>query len=114
MFPFGVVVEVLATVRDRHGDRTETVVGTIPGCALAPESSVEDTEQRAQTANTASLYVPPTDVQVTGQSVVKVDGQRWHVDGDPDWWRHPWTGWTPGGVIRLRRVVEGDRPVVPE
>ena len=114
MFPFGVSVQVLSTVRDRHGDSVEAVAGTIDGCGFAPESSIEDTDQRAQTVNTASLYVPPTAVAVTGQSVLRIDGKRWRVDGDPEWWRHPWTGWTPGGVLRIRRVLEGDRPAVAD
>lgn len=109
MFPFGVTVQVYVTSRDRHGDRTETLAGTIPGCAFAPESSVEDNDNRAQVATAGTLYIPPTQVAITGQSLVRFDGHTWHVDGDPDWWRHPWTGWAPGGVLRVRRFREGDQ-----
>lgn len=110
MYPFGVTVEVFNTTRDQHGDRTRTLVGEIPGCAPAPESSVEDNDNRAQVVVTTSVYVPPTAVPITGQSVLRFDGREWDVDGDPEWWRHPWTGWTPGGVVRVRRVREGDQP----
>lgn len=107
MFPFGTTVKVYSTTRDRHGDRTRTLAGEIPGCAFAPDSSVEDNDQRSQVTITASLYVPPTQVPVNGQSELDFDGHTWQLTGDPDWWRHPWTDWTPGGVLHIQRVREG-------
>jgi hypothetical protein len=105
VFPFGVTVEVIAVVRDKHGDTTETSAGSIAGCAFAPESSVEDTDQRAQVVTAGSLYVPPTRVEVTAQSKVRFDDVVWQVDGEVEWWRHPMTGWSPGGVIHVRRTT---------
>lgn len=109
MYPFGVTVEVYDTTRDRHGDTVAAgPVGTIEGCAFAPESSVEDNDKRAQTITAGSLYVPPTTVRITSQSRIRFDSLTWYVTGDPEWWRHPGTGWTPGGVIDIQRVREGN------
>lgn len=105
MFPFGVTVEVIKVTRDRHGDATTTAVGSIEGCAFAPESSVEDTDNREQVISAGALYVPPTQVEVSAACRLRFDGAEWQVDGDPAWWRHPMTGWTPGGVIHVRRVT---------
>jgi hypothetical protein len=105
VFGRGITVEVIGVVRDKHGDRAETVVGSIPGCAFAPEISTEYTDQRAQVVSADALYVPPTDVVITAQSKVRFDGQVWQVQGEVRWWRHPMTGWSPGGVIHLRRTT---------
>jgi hypothetical protein len=107
VFPFGVTATVYSTARDRHGDRTREPVGTIDGCGLAPESSTEDNDKRAQTVMTTALYVPPTTVTVDSQSEIEVDGHLWQITGDPQWWRNPFTGWSPGGVLHLQRVREG-------
>jgi hypothetical protein len=106
VFQHGITVEVIAVARDRYGDTTETVVGSIAGCGFAPGSSTENTDNQAQVGTVESLYSPPTTVPVNAQSKIRFpDGVVWHVDGEPEWWRHPMTGWSPGGVIRLRRVT---------
>jgi hypothetical protein len=105
MFSFGITVEVIAVARDRYGDTTETVVGTIEGCGFAPDTSTENTAGQAQVGTDSALYVPPTSVPVTAQHRLRFDDQTWQINGEVAWWRHPMTGWSPGGVIRLRRVT---------
>jgi hypothetical protein len=105
-----ITIEVLGvSVADRHGDRADTVAGSIAGCAFAPSSgqsapsSRETVEFQADT--TVLLYVPPTDVPVKATSKIRLPDQSvWEVDGDPQWWKHPVTGWDAGGVIRIRRA----------
>jgi len=106
MYPFGVRVDVLSTTRDEHGDTTTILVGAIDGCAVAPVTSTEDTDQRAQVDTIADLFVPPTAVSVTAQSRIRLaDGTVWRVDGTPQWWSNPYTGWSPGAVVRISRVT---------
>ena len=101
-----ITVDVLAVTRNEHGDRTTTPAGSIPGCGFEPLGSSEDTDNRAQVATTAALYVPRTDVVVTAQHKIRTpDGHVWDVDGDPAWWSNPLTGDRPGGQIRLTRVT---------
>lgn len=105
-----ITVEVLgASVADRHGDRTYPTAGKIENCAFAPSSgqsapsSRETVEHQADT--TVLLYVPPTDVPVKATTKMRLPDQSiWEVDGDPQWWQHPDTGWDAGGVIRIRRA----------
>lgn len=104
MFPYGTTIEVLETSRDEHGDLTEALRGTIDGCAVAPESSTEDNDNRAQVDTFVEVYAPYSDVVVTAQDKVRLNGTLWHVEGDPAEWRSPFTGWQPGRVIRLRQV----------
>jgi hypothetical protein len=106
VFGRGITVQVIGVVRDKHGDTTETVVGSISGCGFAPGSSTENTDNQAQVATVGSLYPPPTTVPVNAQSKIRFpDDVVWHVDGEPEWWTSPFTGWAPGGVIHVRRVT---------
>lgn len=124
MFPHGITLDVLATSRDRHGDETTTVRGSIPGCGLAPDESVEnaglraqeDTHQRALVITRQVVYAPPSGVRVGAQDRVRLvpPGTSpearaalplWHVEGEPELWQNPMTGWRPGRVIRLQRVT---------
>lgn len=105
-FGFGITVEVLETVKDRHGDTTVTVKGTLK-CAFAPAGSFENTDQRQQVDRAASLLEsPPSDVEVKATDRVRLpDGTVWEVDGAPEQWGHPMSGWRPGREIRIRRVT---------
>lgn len=105
--PFGITVTVLGeTSRTVHGDRTQASVGVIERCAFAPGGSTEDNDQRAQVTATGTLYVPPSTVPITAQSRIQLpDGTVWLVDGVPQEWKNPFTGWYPGREIQLRRVT---------
>ena len=124
MFGHGVTLDVLSTVRDRHGDETTTLRGSIPGCGVAPDDSTENTGQRAQedthqralVDTRLTVYAPASGVAVGPQDRVRVvyagtpAAERaglplWHVEGEPQVWRQPMTGWRAGRVIRLRRVT---------
>jgi hypothetical protein len=117
MFPYGVAVEVLTSTRDNHGDTVDTVRGVIAGCGIAPETSTEDNDNRAQVDTRTTVYAPYSPVTVGAQDKVRIlpPGDlspeakaalpKWHVDGEPGEWANPFTGWRPGRVIQLRRVT---------
>lgn len=100
-----ITVLVLSVTRNRHGDRVTASAGSIAGCSFAPGGSSEDTDNRAQTIETATVYCGPTGIVVTSQHKIRTpDNREWDVDGDPQWWANPFTQAREGGVIQLRRV----------
>jgi len=117
MYGHGVTLQVLATARDAHGDITKTVRGEIDGCAFAPGSSVENTDNRALVDTRADVYAPADGVWVGPQDLVRILPRElltaeaiealplWHVEGMPEVWANPFTGWRPGRVIHLRLVA---------
>ena len=116
MLPFGDTIEVLRASRDRHGDTVLTSVGVIRGCGVAPASSAEDTEQRAQVDTRITVYAPVTKTAVTAHDRVRflrpgltpdevTALPLWSVDGEPEPWTNPFSRWRPGRVINLRLVT---------
>lgn len=100
-----ITIAVLSVTRNQHGDRVTSPAGSIPGCSFAPGGSSEDTDNRAQTIETATVYCGPTSVVVTSQHKIRTpDNREWDVDGDPQWWSNPYASAREGGVIQLRRV----------
>lgn len=90
---------------DRYGDRSEVSSHQLSGCALAAQRSSEDTA-RAGTVATEQLLYGPYGADLTAQDVVVLpDGTEWEVDGSPESWRSPFTGWEAGVQVRVRRVT---------
>jgi hypothetical protein len=50
------------------------------------------------------VYLPAGTV-VGAIDAVQVAGQTYEVDGSPNDWQHPLTGWRPGVEVRLKRVT---------
>lgn len=76
----------------------------IPGCAVAPSSSVEQSsDDRQMVITSMSLYC------AQGSDVLPADRIRarsglWEVTGHDLAWINPFTGWAPGSEFQLRRV----------
>jgi len=104
MLPYGITVQVVDVEENALGDIVETVRGSIDGCAFAPSTSTEDNDNREQVDTYATVYAPDTAVAVKAQDKVRVNGVLWRVEGDPNQWASPFTGWKPGRVIRVRQV----------
>jgi hypothetical protein len=106
------VVIVREPARDPFGDlapgaspeRIPAMGAYADGSASGRGGSAEDTLTRGATVTTqAQLYLPfGTDVLRTDQ--VEVRGRTWVVDGDPQHWESPLTGWRAGTVVSLRSV----------
>lgn len=100
-FPF-VRMEVNAHLRETpiFGDPEELLAG------VAPASSTD--EPRSYGAHTvvtpATLYLPEFRTDLSPHDEWEVRGVRSGVEGQPQPWRSPMTGWTPGTVIQLRKV----------
>lgn len=115
MFTETVTVERPGGV-DRYGDRLPTVSRTVDGCIFAPRGSSGGVTASREGASSGGLASPNT--VITGLTafmpesaaidatdiVVRADGTRWEVQGEPGLWRSPFTGWTPGLQVALTRV----------
>lgn len=104
-FPFGITVTVEQRSQDRYGQRTTTTTATVAGCGFAPGASSEALDKRDQVAEEGNLYAPPGTVINPTDRVVLPDNTVWEVTGTASSWQSPWTGWTPGVVVPLKRVT---------
>ena len=78
----------------------------IPGCGFDPGGSTEPLEQgRTAVVTQPTVYAAGFPDVLAGDRLV-VRGRTWEVDGDPQAWRNPFTGWEPGTTIKLK-AVEG-------
>lgn len=71
----------------------------ILGCSVQPGASDEDLLGRTQETIRYTVYAPPGS-DITAQSAVEFDGERFAVDGRPDKWRSP-TGAVSHMVVLL-------------
>lgn len=110
-------VVVVRAVKDRHGDVVSYSEHVLRGCFVSPGSSTENTDEGEQVAGQWNLYVlgggdivasdrvrRPGDPAPGPNASLKARAQ-WVVLGDPDSWSSPWSDWTPGIVVAIRRVT---------
>jgi len=72
---------------------------------FAPEESVEDRAGH-RTLTTAQLVVYGSPIPYSARDQFLVRGVRYGVEGTSSGgWRNPFTGWSPGQTIDLKRVV---------
>ena len=75
----------------------------VAGCGFAPNGSSELADGRV--AQTPTLY-PPKSVTIGPRDRVVRRGVTYEVDGQPEDWEHPMTGWDPGYLVVPLRVVD--------
>jgi len=89
----------------RYGDKLPGTEHTLTGCVFAPRESTELHEFRNTVIVGLTMYAPAgADIRAT-DTVVRSDGTRWRVEGQPGVFTSPFTGWTPGVVVALERVT---------
>lgn len=77
---------------------------SIPGLAFNPGSSNEPTEVgRNSVVTQPEVYAHVGDDILAGDRL-RIRGLVFQVDGDPQEWRSPFTGWEAGLVVKLKRV----------
>ena len=87
---------------ERDWDSATSTV--IHGCAVAPRSSSELTDPgRLAVIVGLTVYLPAGSV-VSPQDRMLVRGDLYEVDGEAGVWVSPFTGWSPGVEVALRRV----------
>lgn len=91
---------------DDFGDRTWTPRGYIYDCVFAPRTSEEANSQRTATVTTGlTMYAPPGAVISPHDRIIRTDGEKWEVDGDPGTWKNPIGGSVEGVQVQLKRVT---------
>lgn len=106
-FPLGAQITLVTRAKsgtdsygnDVYGETTTTVVG-----AFAPGGSSELIQGQDTVITQPTVYLP-AGTDVTSVDEVEVNGLRYLVDGEPNAWVSPFTGWAPGVEVRLERVT---------
>lgn len=112
-FPHGETVVVLTakTKTDPYSGETmpdwsNPTQTSVPGVGVASGGSLEiNTSGDNITDSDFDLIFPP-DAVVTAENRVIVRGLTCNINGRPFLWRNPFTGWTPGLVVKAQ-IREG-------
>lgn len=107
LFPYGDTITLHSrTGATRDGGNNDVPVyadSTLVG-GFAPAGSVEVVQGQDTVTTTPSVYLPAgTVVKAVDQMTVR--GVLYDVQGDPQDWGHPFTGWQAGIVVRLQGVT---------
>jgi len=106
-FPFPQTVTVVRRVKsgtDGFGnDVFTTATADVPG-AFNPGTSAELVQGQDLLTVQPSVYLP-AGTDVAAIDAVQVGGELFEVDGSPNVWVNPFTGWAPGVEVKLRRVT---------
>lgn len=77
----------------------------LDGCAFAPSSTTETVDVNSDTVRTTITLFAPFNADITANDRIEdADGTVWAVDGDPQRYQSPLTGWAPGAVFQLRKL----------
>jgi hypothetical protein len=106
-FPYGEPVTVVTravTGVDSYGNDVVSESSVTVSGAFAPQIGYEVTGSRDTVITQPHVYLP-AGTAVTPTSVLVVRGARFEVDGTPNEWRSPFSGWEPGIDVPLRKVT---------
>ncbi|MGW4240912.1 hypothetical protein [Nocardia sp. NPDC004722] len=97
--------------RDRFGDTSYVEHHEIHGVVVdygaqdEPNANGAPTADRELARYDATLYGVPIGSDVLANDLIELpDGDKYHVVGRPVNPKHPVTGWTPGLIVKLRRI----------
>lgn len=77
----------------------------LTGVAFAPEGT-DESEPDGRTVIDAEIIVRGSAIPYSARDQFTARGVRYGVEGaSAGGWRNPFTGWTPGQTIKLKRVV---------
>lgn len=99
--PFGqaiVLVKRVKTGTDEFGDAVYTDTTTTVLGGFSPGGSVEANDQ---TVTQPTVYLP-AGTDVAWLDAVQVGATTYEVDGSPNEWIHPLTGWHAGIAVQLK------------
>jgi hypothetical protein len=106
-FPFGRDVSLVRRTKsgtDAYGNDAFTTTTTVVKGAFAPGGSTEQVQGQDVLITQPTVYLP-AGTDVSAVDAIDIDGDRFEVDGTPNHWMNPFTGWQPGVEVRLRRVT---------
>lgn len=107
-YPYGDTITIhtkSGTTQDPvYGNDVPTYTDSAVVGGFAPAGSVEIQQGRETITTTPTLYLP-AGTSVAALDRVTVRGVTYEVNGTPQDWRHPMTGWQAGIVVRLQNVT---------
>lgn len=106
-FPFGQVVSLVKRVKsgeDALGNDVFSTSSTDVLGAFTPGGSSEQVQGQDTVITQPTVYLP-AGTDVSAVDAIDVEGDRYEVDGSPNDWQNPFTGWRPGVEVKLRRVT---------
>lgn len=106
-FPHGQTITVKRPAkRSATGDPTAPASDhVVEGCAIAWGSGSADTDRRETAVNTVTLYCPDgADIEFGDRILLPGTDTVYALEGQPERWHSPWTGWNPGVVVTLKGV----------
>jgi hypothetical protein len=105
--PYGLAITLVArsvTGQDAYGNDVYTEVTSAVTGAFNPGMSSELVQGQELVTMQPTVYLP-AGTDLTPYDAVDVAGQRYEVDGTPNEWQSPLTGWQPGVVVKLKAVT---------
>ena len=106
-FPFGQSVSLVKRTKsgvDAFGNDVFTTTSTVVSGVFAPGGSSEQIQGQDVIVSQPTVYLP-AGTDVAAVDAIDINGDRFEVDGSPNDWRNPFTGWRPAVEVRLRRVT---------
>ena len=111
MFSYGDTVihhRFVGTVRNAQGHQVKQFADPVEvhGVGVAPGSGSEPTQGLSYRVVSKMTIYLPSGVGFSAQDEVTVRGRRYGVDGEAQGpWVNPFTGWSPGDAVTLKRVT---------
>lgn len=105
--PFGLPITITSRTRsgtDAYGNPEWTETSTTVTGAFAPSAGSESTNHQDQVVNQPQAFLP-YGTAVDSTSKLTINGTSYEVDGDPEHWSSPFTGWQGGIRVPLRLVT---------
>jgi hypothetical protein len=105
-FPFGETITVITRTKtgvDGYGNATygESSVDVIG--AFDPAIGFESTAGNHDQVTSQPQALLPFDAVVDSNTVLVIRGKRFEVDGEPNYWQSPFSGWQAGLAVPLKR-----------
>lgn len=109
MFAHGetVVVQTAGAVTDPYSGDPATDWDSpteleVPGCGIADGGSLEPLQDSRNAVESDFDVIMPPGTAVTSSDRLVVRGRVCEIVGRPFDWRNPFTGWTPGLIVRAK------------
>ncbi len=107
-YPFGTAVTIITRIvtgTDGDGDDVRADGDTVMAvAAFDPGLSSEILQGQDQVTTQPAVYLRDTALTVTPYDVIVVNGERYDIDGSPNYLTNPYVGFR-GLVIKLKQVT---------
>lgn len=108
VFPFPEMFTIHSrsvTGQDADGNDVYADTDTATSGAFAPQGSTELIQGQSTVLTHPTVYLEDGAPVPTAADQMTVRGQRYDIDGEPQVFHNPLTGYEPGAVVKLLRVT---------